>query len=741
MPFTVTPADGSTVTNITATNPVILTVEEGYAEIEIISKDDIKFTKDGADYCGILRSGSGPAVEIKPADDIISAGVYQLVINAGAICWYNNNDFSNPIDNPEQLVYTYTIEGNGGETAYELPFNVSPEDGSTLSSLSMVTFTMKEGQPYSEFDVNTKDDIYFMHNGVRYTASCEGGSELIIIPENEITEAGEWQLIIDKYAIYWASADYSAYSDNEEKIVFTYNIEGNGETPADYPFKVMEPEGETVNSLYYALLELDSESGFTSFIVNDPAGIYFTKDGDIYTTTDSYASGRELNIDPDNFITDSGNYALVIKAGAISWTNGSDVVDLPADFVVNFTVEAAEATEAPVYLIPEEGSTVSELGTVTISLIPDLGYDYIDIDGYGVAILDEDYNRCGTVSLYQDPSDYTSYTLTIKNNEGAPITEAGTYFLCFDEYALNCYNDNYDPYYCNFEPLFYSFTVVPAAAPVVYDVIPSDYKPTDGSVIDFDSRDLSDIILYVEEGIEPAEGAMAQLIFALDPENVVTAPIEKVRYMNQLRITFAPAQYSGEYTVYIPEGSFGDAAWLEDHEYGHSNPSIELHYTLINAASSIAEYDLVPNVVPAMSNYQAFSIMFEQTDTEIMAGATATLECIEAKYMQTADIKSLGHGMFTVEFAEAPTESGTYVFTVARGAFGDEDYISTDGFKGKASKEISIAYEIKTTGVESISVDAAAEGVYNLIGVKVADTLENLPAGIYIVNGKKVVVK
>ena len=30
-------------------------------------------------------------------------------------------------------------------------------------------------------------------------------------------------------------------------------------------------------------------------------------------------------------------------------------------------------------------------------------------------------------------------------------------------------------------------------------------------------------------------------------------------------------------------------------------------------------------------------------------------------------------------------------------------------------------------------------GVYNLNGVKVSDTLESLPAGIYIINGKKTV--
>lgn len=44
-------------------------------------------------------------------------------------------------------------------------------------------------------------------------------------------------------------------------------------------------------------------------------------------------------------------------------------------------------------------------------------------------------------------------------------------------------------------------------------------------------------------------------------------------------------------------------------------------------------------------------------------------------------------------------------------------------------------------GVSGISSEETAAPVYNLQGVKVADNLRNLPAGIYIHNGKKVVVK
>ena len=47
-----------------------------------------------------------------------------------------------------------------------------------------------------------------------------------------------------------------------------------------------------------------------------------------------------------------------------------------------------------------------------------------------------------------------------------------------------------------------------------------------------------------------------------------------------------------------------------------------------------------------------------------------------------------------------------------------------------------------STGISNIDAEnAVAAPVYNLQGIKVSDTLEGLPAGIYITAGKKVMVK
>ena len=52
-----------------------------------------------------------------------------------------------------------------------------------------------------------------------------------------------------------------------------------------------------------------------------------------------------------------------------------------------------------------------------------------------------------------------------------------------------------------------------------------------------------------------------------------------------------------------------------------------------------------------------------------------------------------------------------------------------------------IDFEGETTGIDSIGqTDGNANGaIYNLNGIRMAQTLRNLPKGVYIVNGKKVI--
>lgn len=98
-------------------------------------------------------------------------------------------------------------------------------------------------------------------------------------------------------------------------------------------------------------------------------------------------------------------------------------------------------------------------------------------------------------------------------------------------------------------------------------------------------------------------------------------------------------------------------------------------------------------------------------------------------------------------------ESGSYVVFNLSGNLGaaqsnQEIWVKTPkglfvDAEGKVNPEqsFSFTYNHDTNAVEAIEgVESLAAPVYNLQGIKVADSIENAPAGLYIVNGKKVIL-
>lgn len=55
---------------------------------------------------------------------------------------------------------------------------------------------------------------------------------------------------------------------------------------------------------------------------------------------------------------------------------------------------------------------------------------------------------------------------------------------------------------------------------------------------------------------------------------------------------------------------------------------------------------------------------------------------------------------------------------------------------------VSIAFELAATAIDKLEVNAPhSDKVFNLRGQYMGDNLQTLPAGVYIVNGKKVIAK
>lgn len=101
--------------------------------------------------------------------------------------------------------------------------------------------------------------------------------------------------------------------------------------------------------------------------------------------------------------------------------------------------------------------------------------------------------------------------------------------------------------------------------------------------------------------------------------------------------------------------------------------------------------------------------------------------------------------MFT--FAAPVKEDGTYRLKVARASFCDETFDMEMGTAGRANDELVYTYIVSTgLGIDAVGESAASATVYSVDGRIVmknanASDIKALPAGIYIVDGKKVAVK
>ncbi|MBD5355868.1 MAG: hypothetical protein HDR88_02540 [Bacteroides sp.] len=635
------------------------------------------------------------------------------------------------------------------------PFSVTPEAGSQVDALASVILTLDPDSGYTHFEINTADDIYFTFNGERFCdASCEEvGRSLEILATDIIWESGEYAVIIEPYAISWANDDYSMFADNDKQLVFSYMLGGGGQVSDDFPFTI-DPAPGKVESLEEVTFTVKYEEGYEWFDV-DSYEAYFTRDGEWFCGVNKTESSDYLRmtISPLEAITEDGEYALVFPGYTFICSNEENdpfYINYD-DLVFSYTVGEGGDTPAaePFTVTPASGSKVTTLEEVVFTVNYEEGYEWFDVESYEAYFTRDGEWFCGVNKT--ESSDYLRMTITPLE----PITESGEYALVFRAYTFICSNEANDPFYINYDDLVFNYTISGEAAGVVYDVVPTSYKPANESVIDLEEKQFDSVeIFFSSDNIMPREGATIEIIpVGYESQAFETSNLKAIASMKKILVGFAGVgeidqnneiyggiEYNGVYEVIIPKGTFGDEAWINDPATGHSNDEIILTYEVIGGMERPGvAYTVEPVSVSWTEDLKSFTLTFEE-GISMIPYAFATLDCIEAKYAKYAEFKDNGDSTFTVEFDEAPSANGNYVFNVEQGMFGNAEFVA-DEVSGVANAEISKVIEFIYTGVNTVISDNVKEGVYNLFGVKVADTTDNLPAGIYIVGGKKIIVK
>lgn len=295
------------------------------------------------------------------------------------------------------------------------------------------------------------------------------------------------------------------------------------------------------------------------------------------------------------------------------------------------------------------------------------------------------------------------------------------------------------------------------AQPVVYDLTANFNRPTvpdaDGVINGDDVQIDAWFFVCDEAGILPDETVTeANVTIREDEGDWVKSGIMEKSYgvaenKSFMKVGIGAPVYNGTYTVTIAKGTFGDAAWLADHNYGRSNDEIELHFIFAGGRGHV-EYTLEPTVTPAAGEYPdgadfaTVTVKFAEDGIEAVEDAAATLGMEASFQNETVAFVKGADGAYTATFT-APTVPGKYTLTVEQGMFGNAEYFSSNQNNGAASKAINVEYTLQdTSGIKGVNATATSTaGVYNMLGVRLGDDLRDLPAGLYIVNGRKVVKK
>lgn len=212
---------------------------------------------------------------------------------------------------------------------------------------------------------------------------------------------------------------------------------------------------------------------------------------------------------------------------------------------------------------------------------------------------------------------------------------------------------------------------------------------------------------------------------------------------------------AGRYTLHIPANYF----MLGTLQTAMMNKDTNIRYSVEGVATPLVPTEVVPADKSTVSRLETVTLTMdcdvvtllaigEDADAFITVTNKDTNE--EVDIVATVDEQDLENwtnmNQVVIRFSEPITAKGTYVLTIAPELFADDQW---DPMFGTGSANAELTYEFTVDGSDAVAAVGVDEGkvtVYSLNGVKVLDNadrdaLKTLKKGIYIVNGKKTVVK
>lgn len=794
--ITVSPAAG----NVATVSEIVLNCpawEWDYASNHDTSK--AKITKDGADFCGVTFADNDDNyhnVIVTPAKALTEAGNYTVTFEAGCLSLFVNDS---PTSINEPIVINYTVTGaTGGVTTDLEPTSVYPADNATIN-VAEYFGNCTLGFPTGT-QVTDKASATFSCAEANWSKTARisefYGSFIVYISdfESELPQNGEYKLVIEEGS--FGDATYAATGisgKTNPRLEYTYNLTGIKSAGSDDEAELTSVEYVLPDAEPQMLLAENSLAAFTE-------GTRI-----LFNTTNNLAVGyirveiedkNALSPDDRMRVLESRARRTIPEDRGVFWKDdevpfiefGRDLI-LQEGHEYEFRAEIYDF-ETPPYSRLLLGTFDAKISGTTpgypyaaaqfVSITPDPQTHLINaVEDGKFTLTFTDYvqlnltrsvfpiGQMSAVNITENDvtysDDHKSMTITIPESiikQATGAIAASLYVTDAEGHAVFTGTDAGDESYFSF-----TFTCYLGSHDLTIE-------PADGEI-----TELKDIFISCPGG--PSEGMIqyayspkkitvrdmsGETIFATFPDSFEVVETGQHNrdgeYPTKLKMSLEEAITApGRYVVYIPAAFFNMGSEFESEGCKQTFVSYTINGEVKDETvydrqpvNTTVDYKLSDNAAP-----QKVEIKVEfDSYTGINSDVFNTIS-LKDKDENTLDAQiEMGFVMGDMNSCKIIVKYDSFEFdtpytvVVPKGTFGDEEW-EEDSLRpfacGHANNEFSIPFTIESAGIENVAADADNRlDVYNLQGILLiadadADQIAALPAGIYIIGGKKVTVK
>lgn len=231
-----------------------------------------------------------------------------------------------------------------------------------------------------------------------------------------------------------------------------------------------------------------------------------------------------------------------------------------------------------------------------------------------------------------------------------------------------------------------------------------------------------------------------------------------------------------DFTVKAAEGIIGDRAWKNDEDVQHVNPAFDVSFNVWEVFGkprpNNTTYDFIPEISAGERQEKRVhgkpqnQIIFTFTFPEdaYLLNDQINSNCQLIGYDEEVSVKDPNekidkwYSTDLIKFSVSKDNPKVvellitdldidrdqeYKFVIGKGLIGNKTWMDEDQCEGKTMPETEFEFNpinMCYVGVSEIGMDSAEDSpVYNLQGIRVDAT--SLPAGIYVKNGKKFVIR